>query len=57
MHGITVSYPCTMSRFLGALDEIRRDLVSFPENFFFNLSFFTLGKMRETRPPVPTAVA
>jgi hypothetical protein len=36
-----------MGRFLGALDEIRRGLRSFPEKFFYNLLLFTRGKMRE----------
>jgi hypothetical protein len=51
MHAITVSFPGPMGRFLGAFDEIRRDLCFFPEKFFFILSVFTRGKMGETRPP------
>jgi len=46
-----------MGRFMGAFDETRRNLFPFSENFFFNSSFFTLEKMRETRPPAHTAVA
>ncbi len=34
---------------MSAFEDIRLDLVSFIEKFFFNLSFFTLRKMRETR--------
>jgi len=42
---------------MGAFEDIRRDLFSFSEFFFFNLSFFNLGKIRETRPFVHTDVA
>ena len=42
---------------MGAFTEIRRDLRSFPEKFFFTLSFFTRGKMRETRPSARTVRA
>jgi hypothetical protein len=57
MHGITVSFPCAMGRFLGSFEDIRCDLCSFPEKFFFTLSVFTRRKMGETRSPDRSARA
>jgi hypothetical protein len=54
MHRLTVSFPCTTGRFIGSLDEIRRNLRSFPEKIFLNSSRFTKRKMRETDPSVNT---
>jgi hypothetical protein len=57
MHDISVSFPCATGCFMGSFTAIRRDLCSFPEKFFFDLSLFTRGKMRETRPQMDTAMA
>jgi hypothetical protein len=57
MHAITASFPCQKGLFLSAVVAIRRDLRAFPEKFFFNLSLFTRGKMRETRPSARTVRA
>jgi hypothetical protein len=46
-----------MGRFLGSFEDIRCDLCSFPEKFFFTLSVFTRRKMGEARHLARTVLA
>jgi hypothetical protein len=52
MRSITASFPCPTSRFLGALNETRRDLRFFPEKIFSTYPLFHTKKNdRGARPP------